>query len=193
MNTTPKQLDMSRVGVACSDKISSKCSILQTVSVYVCLQGRETKATLLFDSWADRSYVSSALLKRADLEGTSAHICNITFAAFGGGKSDNQRCSVFNLHVQGACGGVQSLQSFSAVDVPVICMPLTKSNVPISLLQSLGKMEWADHYFSSGNEQVSIDILIGLDNYWRFVKSGIVHIAELLCIFVNLTLMVLTR
>ena len=58
MNTTPKQLDMSRVGVAGSDKISSKCSILQTASVYVCLQGRETKATLLFDSGADRSYVS---------------------------------------------------------------------------------------------------------------------------------------
>ena len=86
MNTTPKQLDMSRVGVACSDKISSKCSILQTASVYVCLQGRETKATLLFDSGADRSYVSSALIKRADLEGASAHTCNITFAAFGGGK-----------------------------------------------------------------------------------------------------------
>ena len=48
MNTIPKQLDMSRVGVAGSDKISSKCSILQTASVYVCLQGRETKATLLW-------------------------------------------------------------------------------------------------------------------------------------------------
>ena len=85
---------------------------------------------------------------------------------------------MFNLHVKGACGGVQSLQSFSAVEVPVICTPLTKSNVPISLLQSLGKVEWADYYCSSGNEQVSIDILIGLDNYWRFIKSGIVHIAE---------------
>ena len=168
MNTTPKQLDLSRVGIACSDKISSKCSILQTASVYVCLQGRETRATLLFDSEADRSYVSSALIKRADPEGTSAHTCNITFAAFGGGKSDNQRCNVFNLHIKGACGGIQSREPFSQVEVPVICTPLPKYNVPISLLQSLGKVEWA----------VSIDILIGLDNYWRFIKSGIVHIAD---------------
>ena len=133
---------------------------------------------LCSDSGADRSYVISALIKRADLKGTSAHTCNITFAAFGGGKSDNQRCNVFNLHVKGACGGFQSLELFSAVEVPVICTPLPKNNVPISLLQTLGKVEWADHYSSSGNEQVSIDIIIGLDNYWRFIKSGIVHIAE---------------
>ena len=118
------------------------------------------------------------MIKRADLEGASAHTCNITFAAFGGGKFDNQRCNVFNLHVKGDCGGVQSLELFSAVEVPLICTPLPKNNVPISLLQSLGKVEWADHYCSSGNEQVSIDILIGLDNYWRFIKSEIVHIAE---------------
>ena len=47
-------------------------------------------------------------------------------------------------------------------------------NVPISL----GKVEWTDHYCSSGNEQVSINKLIGLDNYWRFMKYGIVQIAQ---------------
>ena len=179
MNTTPKQLDMPRVGVAGYDKISSKCSILQTASLYVCLQGRETKATLLFYSGAGRSYVSSALIKGTEVEGTSAHTCNITFAAFG----------VESLIIKGALcltcmsrvpvAGSNHLSHFLQFRSTLYVRHCLKIMCLFPCYNHWGR--WSGLIIIASrvmNKSVSIDILIGLDNYWRFIKSGIVHIAE---------------
>ena len=57
-----------------------------------------------------------------------------------------------------------------AVEVPVICAPLHRPKVSCELLESFGNIDLADSY--GDGSDVTIDVLVGMDFYWRFVKQG---------------------
>ena len=57
-------------------------------------------------------------------------------------------------------------------EVPVICAPMHPSEVREELLESFGALGFADGVLDVGDIQP--DILIGLDQYHRFVKPSIV-------------------
>ncbi|XP_064648538.1 uncharacterized protein LOC135500816 [Lineus longissimus] len=128
-----------------------------------------TDATLLFDSGSDRSYVSSSLVKRVKPEWVSSE--PICFAAFGGGTSaKGQLHNVYNLELSNAAKGAVHVETINAVEVPLICTPLQRPQVPQSVLNSFGEgVEF--HGVEAG--QRSIDILIGIDTYWDFMKPGL--------------------
>ena len=53
-----------------------------------------------------------------------------------------------------------------------ICSPLYSPKIPTETLKSLGPLHFANKYEKDKN--ICIDVLIGLDNYWKFFRSGVV-------------------
>ena len=53
----------------------------------------------------------------------------------------------------------------------MICPPLVCPEVPQSVLTSFGKLSMAWDYALSS--EIKVDILVGLDSYWKFVKPQI--------------------
>ena len=75
------------------------------------------------------------------------------------------------FHVNLKCAG-DSYVSLFATEIPTICAPVYRPDIPLHVLQSFeGLSIEAD--CSDGGE-VQVDVLIGLDAYWKFMKSGIV-------------------
>ncbi|XP_064625961.1 uncharacterized protein LOC135486791 [Lineus longissimus] len=127
-----------------------------------------TVATLLFDSGSDRSYVSSRLVKKTKPEWACG--IPIQFASFGGGTSGNGK--IHNMYELEVCGqrGTE-IQRISAVEVPVICSPLQRPQIPSRILNDFSGIEFADSY-TAGREVISVDILIGIDQYWDLMRPG---------------------
>ena len=160
---------VSNVGVLHSHGSSDKmCTVLQTARVK--LQGKKgfTHATILFDTGSDYSYVTSSVVNKIDPEWLTSR--PMTYAAFGGKTSKGNLHNVFKLEMQGLHGGRGSL---CAAEVKVICAPMVRPRIPARVLQSFEELEFADTYME--NCELSVDILIGLDQYWNFVKQDIVR------------------
>ena len=126
--------------------------------------------TVLFDTGSDRSYdVSSRLVKRVEPEWVGTQ--QISYSAFGtdrGGK-----CELRNVfHVNLKCAD-DSYVSLFATEIPTICAPVYRPDIPLHVLQSFEQLSIeAD---CSGGGEVQVDVLIGLDSYCKFMKSGIVR------------------
>ena len=166
-----------RPGVSLSCNTDGYCSVLPTATVNVMSARGPVKATLMFDSGSDRTYVSEQLMKK--VQGRWKGSCEMTCAAFGGGKSEST-CNVYELDVSGANVAVPTVQTFQAVEVPVICAPLVRPRVDTSLLHSFNHVELADESFTSerprGPQQ--IDILVGQDRYWTLMRTGLIRSTE---------------
>ena len=70
----------------------------------------------------------------------------------------------------------QPLEKIAAVEVPLICSPLTRPKMPRNLLAKFEGLEHADRFDREG--ELCIDILIGLDYYWQLQKPCRVHLSE---------------
>ena len=146
--------------------INQSVSFLPTARVKVqARDGSWQTATLSFDSGADRSYVSKSLVSKVNpkwVKNTS-----VSFSTFGG-RSQGSKSKVFELSVQGTTGCSVDIK---VVEVPVICLPLSRPSVDKSVLESFN-VELADDF--SGGDLV-IDILIGQDLCWTLMKDGVVR------------------
>ena len=165
--STCKPLD-SHVGVAHSQS-NINCSVLQTAKVHVKGKSGTVEATLLFDSGSDRSYVTSNLVKKVQPQWVSSQ--PVSYSAFGeqrGGKNELRHLYKFDL--QGIVGGSETLV---AVEVPVICSQLARAGIPCNLIETFGSIPFADCY--DVTRHISVDILVGLDFYWKFMKQGILR------------------
>jgi hypothetical protein len=58
----------------------------------------------------------------------------------------------------------------------VVCAPIYRRSIPSDILQQFGKVQFVEDY--SQSQRVKADILIGLDNYWRFVRPDVVPLPE---------------
>ena len=135
--------------------------LLQTLKVSV--KGRKTvKANILFDTGSDRTYVSQSLVDRVQPEWIEQR--ELSFASFGSKTASSlEKRNVYNLLLQGP-GEMVSVQ---ATSIPIICSPLTQPKVPTHLLSKLGEVVPVTQ-----GQKMNIDILIGLDHYWKIVNSG---------------------
>ena len=75
---------------------------------------------------------------------------------------------MFQFNLKGS-GGTSELLTIA--EVPVICAPLFRLEIPRFVMESSGGVELAPHDIEG--KHISIDILVGLDSYWKFVKQGI--------------------
>ena len=153
--------------------LSQTCSVLQTAKVRVFGEtGLSREATVLFDTGSDRSYVSSNFVGRIKPKWVSSE--PISYSAFGGGKSNKGKlCNVYDMTLMD-CKDVG--HSLLAVEVPTICTPLIRPSVPCELLSAFTSVQLADDY--KNNRHMTVDILVGLDAYWRFVDPSKFHQVE---------------
>ena len=149
-----------------SANLSSTATVLQTAKVYVKSPGGWVLATLLFDSGSDRTYVSSSVVKGCRPQQVGKEW--ISYSSFGGEHSSNSKLStVFNLEILDVVGASHNL---SAAEIPVICPPLTRMCVPQAVLDAFSHVHMADDY--ANNTNLQIDILVGLDSYWKFIGTS---------------------
>ena len=143
--------------------------ILQTAYVEATGHTRKKcKVTVLFDTGSDRSYISSKLVKQIDPEWAGAQ--HVAYSAFGsdcGGSSELRNL----FHIELTCAD-RSCVTLLATEIPSICAPVYRPEVPLHVLRSFGELSFDVDRPESG--EVQIDILIGLDTYWRFMEADIV-------------------
>lgn len=73
-------------------------------------------------------------------------------------------CNLFDLTLM-ECKGIG--YSLVAVEISTICAPLLRTRVPRDKLVGFESLHYADDYIN--NRQVNVDILVGIDAYWKFV------------------------
>ena len=76
------------------------------------------------------------------------------------------------FHVNLKCAD-DSYVSLFATEIPTICAPVYRPDIPLHVLQSFEELS-IEAVCSDGGE-VQVDVLIGSDCYWKFMKSGIVR------------------
>ena len=144
-------------------------------TAYVNVHGAKgvVSARLVFDSGSQRTFVSRSLVRKIGAEylGTK----RVSYAAFGGSRSDDDR-AVYMLKVSSANQSRPTTHSFPAIQVPVICPPLSRPCISSDRLQGLAGFELADHFLEG--DQLSVDILCGLDVFWTLVKPGAVRVSD---------------
>ena len=149
---------------------NTKRVILQTTNVTASgCTGKSGIFTVLFDTGTDRSYVSSRLVKRVEPEWVGTQ--PISYSVFGtdhGGKSELRNL----FHVNLKCAD-ESYVSLFATEIPIICAPVYRPDIPLHVLQSFEGLSYEADCSDGG--EVQVDVLIGLDAYWKFMKSGIVR------------------
>ena len=129
------------------------------------------KANLIFDSGADKSFATEDLAKRA--KGSFKGSVDLTCATFGGGKTSNV-CDVFelNVHSTHVCASAEPAR-IQVVAVPEICAQLKRPKVPAHLLQPFQHLQLAAECTTEA--LLHIDIVIGQDQYWSLVRSGLLR------------------
>lgn len=147
-------------------------TVLQTMRVFVRGKKGLVRATALLDTGSDRSYISSSLAVKAGLEPFSKE--HVRYQAFGSGDVSGCESRVYDVQLEGLQGGLYNIR---AAEIPLICTPMARLGVPSDLMSAFGPLRFADSY--SENRNVTIDLLIGLDCYWRFMKAGIIRIPGL--------------
>jgi hypothetical protein len=149
--------------------VNNNVTFLPTARVQVqCRDGSWQSATLLFDSGADRSYVSSSLVSKVGPRFVKN--TGVSFSTFGG-RSQGSKSKIFELLVKGK---TEQSVDIKVAEVPVICLPLSRPSVEKSVLDSFGvhMIEFADDF--DGRDLV-IDILIGQDLFWTLMMNDIVR------------------
>ena len=141
-------------------------AVLQTAKVkVVASDGRLVDAVALFDSGADRSYMTDALVKK--VKPAYAGVSRLNYAPFGARTSSPIDSSLYYIaiHTTDAC-----TRSFmmSFTNVPVICAPLRRVGIPPHVCPSL-PTPLADCFYE--DRMLDIDLLIGMDQYWS-VMTG---------------------
>ena len=142
-----------------SDFSASHSSVLlKTICVSVKgKRGKEVKANILFDTGADRTYISKKLVDQIMPEWIESTM--ISFASFGAdAPSDAIKRDVYSVWLGGEC--------VRATCVPHICAPIYQPSIPHSILQSMpGLIE------AKPGETLTIDLLVGMDCYWRLMTG----------------------
>ena len=140
----------------------TKIVMLQTTDVTASgCTGKSGIFTVLFDTGSDRSYVSSRLVKRVEPEWVGTQ--QLSYSGFGTDHGGN---------VSLMCAD-DSYVSLFATEIPTICAPVYRPDIPIHVLQLFEQLS-IEADCSDGGE-VQVDVIIGLDSYWTFMKPGIVR------------------
>lgn len=143
-----------------------KSTVLQTAKIKVLTNGGDSvDATVMFDLGADTTYVSHDFVRRIKPKWVTSKYTS--YSAFGNKKSQGSKeRNVYDVNLLDTQGHNHSV---CAVEVMSICPPLRRQRVPEEVLQSLSHLPLADDY--GHDRDLTLDILVGVDNYWRFVSA----------------------
>ena len=151
---------------------STPDAIMQLARLQVRGKDKIETINVLFDSGSARTWISSSLIKRIQLSYLSDDY--VSSCAFGNSKASEEKLSnIYRIALKGPNSGWEEVD---ATETPIICAPLFKKNLPDSIRESCKHMNLLEEYTLSN--QIVIDVLIGLTNYWRFMKPNIVVLSE---------------
>jgi len=102
-------------------------------------------------------------------------ICTETMLikTFGSENCSSQVCDVVELDVLLQTGGSMKM---SFLSVPLICEPISGQSIShaIDTYQELESLKFSDCP-QGGENNLEVDILVGLDQYWKLVTGNVVH------------------
>ena len=115
-----------------------------------------------FDTGSDRTFVSTGALKFLRPQFVRSE--HLSYSAFGlHDRSQLNTRNVYSIQLQ----GTDTIETIEACEVPVICAPLRRRSVQPELLETIG----IDCQLCNATDaSIRVDILIGLDWYWRLVN-----------------------
>ena len=171
--SSPSETQPESSIVSASHVTSSKVSMrLQVRTVLVAGRTGAVEANILFDTGADRSYISRDLVKRIGPECVGSQY--LAYSAFGTGKSSGHELrNVFAVDAKGIHGSCETL---ILTEVPQICAPIFQTAVSEELIRTLQSLGVTDVCNESSHMQV--DILLGLDCYWKFMSPKLVTVSD---------------
>ncbi|XP_076037766.1 uncharacterized protein LOC143023138 [Oratosquilla oratoria] len=155
---------VEHVGISHDQRVK-RSTVLQTAKIKTLTNdGKSVDAIVMFDLGADTTYVSHDIVRRIKPKWVTSKYTS--YSTFGNKKSQNRKeRNVYDVKVIDTQGHPHSIL---AVEVETICPPLSRQRIPSDVLRSLSHLQLADDY-GSGRD-LTLDILIGVDNYWRFVS-----------------------
>ena len=143
-------------------------TVLQTIKISVRGdQGRKAEIIALFDTGSDRTYISQEAIERVGAKRVNQ--ISLAYASFGSDTvSRTEDRNVHAVKVSGIEGGGE--MEIQATAIPIICAPVTQPSVPTKLLSGVHGRNLVS--VKSG-KKIKIDLLIGLDHYWKFMTGEI--------------------
>ena len=128
--------------------------------------GSFTPITILLDSGSDRTYVRNDLVQKAGLQEVSK--ANIAYSSFGGEREPKAKLrSVVTLELIDMHGIVLSL---NAVGVDTICQPIKRAALSGEALRAFKHLSPLTTNYAESPVS-TIDLLIGLDQYWSLINE----------------------
>ena len=147
--------------------------LLQTAKAAIYRPGQPNKkflARLILDSGSQRSYVTTTVKDKLRLP--SERKQTISVKTFGSTEENTQSVDVVHLCITTEHGDDVQLSAFV---IPLICDPLqSQSIVHASVTHAhLRGLKLAD--YSTGEDDIMVDILVGSDQYWQLVSEKVVR------------------
>ena len=147
--------------------------LLQTAVGHASCVGNQhyRKIRLMFDSGSQRTYITREL--RDCLKLPKIRTENLVIQTFGGFQSKVERVDIVQLKL---CGNEPNPEIYiEAICIPTICSPLQIQTFDIMQCQGnydhLVNLNFAD--YKKGDENLEIDILIGVDFYFSLINGEI--------------------
>ena len=132
------------------------------------LSGGFEEIVCCFDGGSERSWISSAMVKKLRPHWVTAEdLMTSTFGQEVLGPSSLH--NLYKVTVGSLTSGYQG--ELVLTEVPTICRPLFRPSLPNELLN--GQYELFD---VEGN--VTVDVLIGLDHYWSLMTPGFIRLTD---------------
>jgi hypothetical protein len=145
---------------------------MQTVEVEIHGRSGVTKANVMFDTGSDRSYVSTEIVKKIDPEFVKSEV--VSYRTFGGSKPKSEDLrNLYSMELRGLETGKGLV---IATEIPTVCTDLCRRKLPDPVLRSLGRVKLANGY--TKDKQIKVDMLIGLDQYWKLVQPDIIPVTD---------------
>ena len=148
--------------------LNKRKSVLQICTCFVVKKnGRVHRCNVLLDSASDRSYATSQVIRQVKPQQLSQ--VYIAFNSFSeGGCSKPQQRTIFNIIISNPAGDTKTLE---VIEVKNICQPITIRNLPPEVQRPFKSVSINSPYLYDHVHERSIDILIGIDQYWHIVQE----------------------
>jgi hypothetical protein len=157
------------------ESTSRSVRLFQTAVVTAHAPERSVTFRCVFDSGSDLTYASSRLLKALGVKSTGEKV--ITIGTFGGSSIPSSARKVFVISLSKSVPAADELFDIEVIESAQICRQLQPPPKDISQFPHLMNLPLADVYphGSTPTDPDSIDLLIGLDNLPRLLKSHMVQ------------------
>ena len=166
-NPSSGSANQNEVKALSSATDSPSGALLQIASAQALGKNGPLPVRILFDGGSEKSFISSALAKKAEFP--LSHSEKLSVTGFGGKRDETSAKRVYNVTLVGSDGDKIGIK---AVEVPVICAPLRKIGVPfVRCLAEFKDLQFSEKFDDC--EEVEIQVLIGADEYWSFFDGQI--------------------